>query len=122
MENKNIYDYLEKKVFSYEGASIIHNYVRAKHNESLGILENKDKSTIPNSEKFFERIINDNSLSNGDKTKVRSVIDSFIKAEMDARVTMYKSIQASIPKDKMTVTELKDHLQGIQDGWSKRVS
>lgn len=92
-------DFVNKELLTLTESSVIMNYVRCLHNQSIGQLMEKDRFVIENSEKHLEKIIEDSGLSEGEKEKITLFTQEWVEREKKARREMYRELNATNSND-----------------------
>lgn len=92
-------DFVNKELLTSTESSVIMNYVRCLHNQSIGQLMEKDRFVIENSEKHLEKIIEDSGLTEGEKERIALFIQEWVEREKKARREMYRELNTTNSND-----------------------
>lgn len=92
-------DFVNKELLTSTESSVIMNYVRCLHNQSIGQLMEKDRFVIENSEKHLEKIIEDSGLTESEKKRITLFIQEWVEREKNARREMYRELNTTNSND-----------------------
>lgn len=109
----NAVDYITTKLLNEAESTIIKDYVRCLHNESIGKTLDKDRFVVRNSEVHFKRLIDESGLPDNEKEKVQNYIDAWIRREKIERMEMYKNLSYTEHSSKPKAFSIEERIQRI---------